>query len=78
MKTHNEMTRLTTTTTTTRQKNVRILMADDDPEEHILMTMAAQELTTSINFDFVSNGSRLLSDLYVPTCAHQLPNLIIL
>ena len=57
---------------------LRILMADDNPQEHILMAMAARGAPTPIEFDFVSDGSKLLTDLYLPRSVDQLPNLIIL
>ncbi len=57
---------------------LRILMADDDPQEHILMQLAAEGVSKPLVFDFVPDGSRLLADLYVPTRADELPNLIIL
>lgn len=59
-------------------ETLRILMADDDPQEHILMMMTAEGLSTSLIFDFVPDGSKLLTELYIPTRVDQLPNLIIL
>ena len=53
-------------------------MADDDPQEHILMMMAAEGLSTPLVFDFVADGAKLLTDLYVPSQIDELPNLIIL
>jgi len=57
---------------------LRILMADGDPQEHILMAMVSEGISTPIVFDFVSDGSKLLTELDVPAAASELPNLIIL
>ena len=59
-------------------EGLRILMADDDPQEHILMVMASEGISTPLIFDFVSDGAKLLTELYVPESAKDLPNLIIL
>lgn len=58
--------------------SLRILMADDDPQEHILMVMASEGVSTPLVFDFVPDGSKLLTELYVPQTVAELPNLIIL
>lgn len=61
-----------------KSNKLRILMADDDPQEHILMMMAAEGVSTPLVFDFVPDGAKLLTDLYVPSRMDELPNLIIL
>lgn len=53
-------------------------MADDNPQEHLLMSMAAEKLSTPLIFDFVPCGQQLLTELYVPTTLEELPNVIIL
>ena len=57
---------------------LRILMADDNPQEHELMSIAAESLETPLNFDFVPSGQQLLTELYVPATLAELPNAIIL
>lgn len=56
----------------------RVLMADDSRNEHLLMLMAAEEATVPMEFQFVDDGSALLSHLARARGAGELPDLIVL
>lgn len=63
---------------TNTQNALRIVMADDDPQEHILIVMASGALSTPLEFDFVTDGAKLLQTLDRAETVAELPDLIIL
>lgn len=56
----------------------RVLMADDSRNEHLLMLMAAEEASTPMEFQFVEDGSSLLSHLLTSRGVDELPDMIVL
>lgn len=56
---------------------LEIVMIDDDPEEHLLMTLAAQDAALDANFQFFEDGADALLHL-VERPRGTLPDLIVL
>lgn len=57
---------------------LRIVMADDDPDEHLLMSMAADAAGLSADFIFTADCGELLERLEKLTLLGALPDLVIL
>ncbi len=57
---------------------LRVMMADDDPQEHLLMSMAADRSAVPLNLEFVRDGAELLLALSSIERLDDLPNVIIL
>ncbi len=60
------------------EQPMSVLVADDDPQEHLLITMAAQLYEEPLTIGFVPDGSDLLRHLARVHQVNALPDIIVL
>lgn len=69
-----------TTHTTTAMSNadgLQVWLADDDPDDHLLFSLAAEEVDLDLALSFSNNGDELLDALAV-TPSDALPDLVLI
>lgn len=62
----------------THDRVPRILMADDSRNEHLLMLMAAEEVSVPMELQFVDDGSALMDHFSKARASVELPDVIVL